>query len=76
MSISDLKYKISSLAGFVGFNYNNSQCGVDPINQNHFEMWCGDNYIVAQSIDEVMTAKIFNGKSLIEIFDKITNLDF
>ena len=76
MKLSDLKNRIASLSGFIGFDYNDTPCGIDPINQSHFEMWCGNDYITAKSIDEVMTTKIFNGNSLTDIFDKITNFVF
>ena len=76
MKLSDLKDRIASLSGFVGFEYNKKNCGIDPINQSHFEMWYGNDYIIAKSIDEVMAVKIFNGNSLTDIFDKISNFDF
>lgn len=76
MKLTDLKSRISSLIGFVGFDYDGTSCGIDPINANHFEMWCGDNAITAKSIDEVMNIKLFKGKSLTEIFNQITNIDY
>ncbi len=76
MKITEFKNRVSSLISFIGFEYEGKSCGIDPINKSHFEMWCGDNYIVAKSIDEVMNTKIFNGHSLSEIYPQITNLDY
>lgn len=76
MNLIDLKKQIESLVGFIGFDYDGDNCGIDPINKNHFEMWCGEDFIIAKSIDEVMNATIFNGKSLIQIYDMIENLDY
>lgn len=75
MSLLELKKRINSLVSFVGFDYNNTSCGIDPISENHFEMWYGDNFVIAESIEEVFDIKIFEGKSLTEIFNNISNID-
>lgn len=75
MNLSDLRERIESLVSFIGFDYNDKACGIDPINAKHFDMWCGDECVTAESIEEVFNVRIFEGKSLPEIFDNITNLD-
>lgn len=76
MSINDFKNKVNSLFSYIGFEYNGLNCGIDPLNTNHFDMWYGDDYHKAGSIDEVMEYPLFNGKSLKEIYDDITNIDY
>ena len=41
------------------FEYNGKECGVDPFNEKHFDMWCGDDFMEAHSIAEVMRALPF-----------------
>lgn len=76
MNKTVFRNRINSLVSFVSFTYNGKQCGVDPISHTHFEMWCGNEYLEAQSIDEVMNCRIFEGKSLNEIADKIDIIDW
>lgn len=76
MRLSELKSRINSLIGFIGFDYDGVACGIDPINTHHFEMWYGNDALTAKSIDEVMNVKLFKGKNLIEIHDQITNIDY
>ena len=75
MNLSDFKDRINSLVNFVGFDYNDIPCGIDPINAEHFDMWYGEEAVVAKSIEEVFNIRIFDGKSLTEIFNDITNVD-
>lgn len=76
MTIDDLKKHIESLVGVVEFEYNGITCGIDPINRSHYDIWYGEEYLKAKSIDEVMSAKIFDNKSLVEIFSSIRNIDY
>lgn len=71
MTATKIKKRIDEMAGAFLFVYNGRNCGVDPISHTHFEMWYGEDDIVAQSIDEVMTATLFGGKSLNEIISDI-----
>ena len=75
MTIQALKQRIESLANHVLFDYNGKTCGVDPFNAHHFEMWYGDQDYDATSIDDIMNARLFDGKSLTEIFDQIENIE-
>ena len=76
MKLDILIKKIESLAGFIGFDYLGKACGIDPINHSHYEMWCGENYKVANSIDEVMNIKLFEGKALAQIYKDIDNIEY
>ncbi len=76
MKADVLKDRINSLIGFIGFDYKNQPCGIDPINHSHYEMWYGKKNFVAKSIDEVMSVQLFDGKSLNQICDNIKNIDY
>ena len=53
------------------FAYNGKPCGVDPLSRDHFEMWYGDSYTVARSLDEVLSIPLFGRKALAEIASHI-----
>lgn len=76
MTIGKLKDYIAKLTSHVLFDYNGFSCGIDPLSRSKFVMWYGDNDFTAESVDEVLTTKFFDGKSLIDIWDDITNLDY
>lgn len=76
MTINQFIKHMENLAGCVCFEYNGYNCGVDPLSRNKFEMWYGQDCVTAGSIDEVMAAKFYNGKSLTTIWDCITDLDY
>ena len=59
MTAKELRNRIESLCTEVLFDYNGKACGVDPFNAKHFDMWYGDKFIEAHSIDEVMQAPFF-----------------
>lgn len=75
MNLSEFKERINSLVSFAGFEYNGKNCGIDPINREHFEMWYGGKSAVFENIDDVFENKFFDDKSLAEIFEKITDID-
>ena len=49
-------------------------CGVDPFSAKHFDMWYGDKFMEAHSIDEVMQTPFFDGKALGDIVDPLENV--
>lgn len=75
MTSDNLKNQIDSLISHVLFDYNGKPCGVDPINHHHFDVWCGDKVFSSKSINEVMETPFFDGKSLEEICNDITNIE-
>ena len=75
MTAKDLRDRINSIRTHVLFDYNGKECGVDPFNEKHFDMWCGDDFMEAHSIDEVMRAPFFEGKPLEEIVDQLENVE-
>jgi len=76
MNIKSFRAQVESLSTHVLFEYNGQNCGVDPFNCKHFDIWCGENFAEAKSIDEVFELPIFDGKSLTDIYEKITNIEY
>ena len=75
MTLNELKEYIGSLTSHVLFDYNGKNCGIDPINRTHFDMWYGDDAVTMHRIDDVFITPFFDGKSLDDIFDEISNLE-
>ena len=76
MTEFNMKEYLGNLTSHVMFEYNGYSCGVDPLARDKFDMWYGDESMTAHSIDEVMTTKFFDGKSLENILDDITDLEY
>lgn len=75
MSKLEIKKNIESLCSHVTFEWNGKECGVDPLSTTEFEMWCGENMMIATDIEEVMSTRFFDGFSLEQIADKIKNIE-
>ncbi len=71
MNVIDVKNRISELCSHFTFEYRGMDCGVDPLSQSRFDMWCGDEVMVAKSIDDVMRTPFFAGESLQDIVNEI-----
>ena len=67
--------EFNSMCSHVLFDYHGKECGVDPFNEKHFDMWCGKDYMEAHSIDEVMNSPFFEGKTLEDIIDQLENIE-
>lgn len=76
MTSSMIKQHLDGLIGCITFEYNGYSCGIDPLARDDFDMWYGNDEYKAYSIDEVMRVKLFDGKSLEDIVDDITDLDY
>lgn len=76
MTSRDIKKHLEELVGCVTFEYAGYSCGVDPLAHDNFDMWYGTKEIKANSIDEVMETKFFDGKSLAEIGNDIYHLEW
>lgn len=71
-----IKDRINEICTALEFDYKGLHSGVDPLSKTHFDMWYGEDIIyTATSIDEVMSVKLFDGKSLTEIVDEIEEVD-
>ena len=75
MTAIELRDRIKSLCTHVLFDYNGKECGVDPFNAKHFDMWYGDTFMEPHSIDEVMKTPFFGGKALENIVDQLENVE-
>ena len=78
LSSEQLQVLISSLAMDIEFYYGDSHGAICPINSKHIDVCFGDYNIPGKytdiechSLEEVMTAKFINGKTLIELCDSI-----
>lgn len=76
MTILEFMDYVSNLTGHVTFKYNGYSCGVDPLALDSFDMWFGDNETTVDSIEKVLNTKLFNGKSLTDIWEDVTELDY
>ena len=75
MKINELKDRIAEIVTQTTFTYNGKSCGVDPMSSTEFDMWYGDDFVTVGSIEEVMNTKLFDNKSLTDIFDDIDDLE-
>lgn len=75
MTVDAIKKHLSNLIGAVTFEYTGYSCGIDPLSLNQFDMWYGNKCMTAHSIEEVMTVRFFNGNSLEDILESVTEFD-
>ena len=75
MCSDDVKKHIGSLCSHITFEWNNKECGIDPLALDEFDMWYGEKTMTAKSIEEVMTADFFDGYSLENILDDAINIE-
>ena len=75
MKINELKDRIAEIVTQITFTYNGKSCGVDLMSSTEFDMWYGDDFVTVGSIEEVMNTKLFDNKSLTDIFDDIDDLE-
>ena len=76
MTLSQFKYRIDHLVGCVNFTYNGHPCGVDPVGRMKYDIWYGNTAVTVDSVDAVMNTKIFREKSLLDIWDDLTEFDY
>ena len=80
MSTTELKDFISKCSTMLYFRYCGKEGHVDPyyMQPNHYEylLWYDGNEKTVHSIDAVMSAPFFDGHSLAEIADKLTDIDW
>lgn len=75
-----IRDRISEICCAVTWDYNDKPCGVDPYytdkdKKYHFDTWYGEKMVDFSSVDEVMNAPFFDGKTIAEIIPDIKNLD-
>lgn len=75
MKINEIRDRIAEIVTQITFTYNGKNCGVDPMSSTEFDMWYGDELLTASSIEEVMSTKLFDDKSLADIVDDIEDLE-
>lgn len=67
----DLINAILSFRYDICFNYSGKSVCINPWNENKFEIGYGDTVKTFKSIDDLMTAKIFDGRNLNSIANEI-----
>ena len=76
MTLAQFRFHLDHLVGCVQFDYNGYSCGVDPIGHTRYDVWYGNTVVTVTSVEDVLNTKIFNGKSLIDIWDDLTGFDY
>lgn len=71
MNANDLRELIMDLTEDIEFSYNGNPGSICPISATEINMAYKDNAYNANSIDAAMQEKLFEGKSLEEIAEKI-----
>ena len=71
MRANELKSQITQRYSHVLFEYKGKNCGVDPLSEDLFNLWFGNELVSAYNIEDVMALKFFDGKSLSEIAGEI-----
>ena len=71
MTAEQLRERISTLASHILFDFAGKECGIDPINANLIDLWCGGDGYTYSSVDDAMRAPVFDGKCLEEIAGQI-----
>lgn len=62
-----LKKLITTNWSHILFTYKDKECGIDPFSLNSFDMWYGDELENFTSLDDLMSRRLFDGKSLSDI---------
>lgn len=76
MTISEFKKHMNFLVGCINFEYNGQDCGIDPLSRTEYDMWYGNDCITVKSVDKLLAARLFDGKTVIDIWDDITDLHY
>ena len=72
----NIKEFLGDLISHITFEYHGYSCGVDPLAPDNFDMWYGEKSMTVHSVKEVMSTTFFDGKSLEDILDDITDLEY
>ena len=79
-SVEEIRNRLYEMCSHFTFEYNGINCGVDPLcnpDKNiKFDMWFGEEFYGAKTVDEVMSVPMFNGKCLNDIVTDIVIIDF
>ncbi len=71
MNKSKLKKLILSFTQDIIFSYNNKEYCINPFNVKKFEIGTQNNVFEFSSIEELMSAKIIDGKCLNDISENL-----
>lgn len=74
-NIDNIRQCLEEMRTHVLFDYKGIACGIDPLSRNKIDMWFGEKYYTASSIDEAMTYQLFDGSAITDIADQVQNLE-
>lgn len=72
MTVKELKHCIVNNANDLYFMYNGKNCGIEQTVRESvaiYEIWCGKETKQHQSLNELLSDKFFDGKSISELLD-------
>lgn len=75
MKITEMREQLEEIISHVTFTYNGNSCGIDPFSINEFNMWYGEKSEYIDSIENVFNVPFFDGKTLIEIYHLLQNIE-
>lgn len=76
MSAKELRNFITQGYTMLYFQYGGKEGHVDPYSHFEYLLWYDGNAKLVHSINEVMDTPFFDGHSLAEIADKLTDVDW
>ncbi|MCI9427371.1 MAG: hypothetical protein HFI81_06380 [Eubacterium sp.] len=74
MKLEEFLYNIVKMYGTAEFSYKGKTCGVEPETNNSITtycMWYGKVWKDYKGIDDLMTDRFFDGRSLTDILPEI-----
>jgi len=75
-TLAQFRFHLDNLVGCIQFDYNGYSCGVDPIGRARYDVWYGNTDVTVTSVDDVLCTTIFNGKTLQDIWDDLTEFNY
>lgn len=76
MAIAKIKDYLSNLTSHITFTYKGKPCGIDPLSIDNYVIWYGEEGTTVNSVEEALSVRLFDGKSLTTIINEITELEF
>ena len=67
MTEDELRDRIENIITAATFVYKGRNCGIDPISREEIYVWYGNDSQTAESPEEALNMKLFDGKTAIEL---------
>lgn len=75
MTIAAIKNTIENCINDVLFSYNGQSCGVTSEVHDYkpiYTLWFGEKYVDLDTVEDVLNYKLFDGKSLNDIYKNLS----